>query len=340
MLAQRVNDPAALVLDLAGGLQLTGVELLPQLKEQLRHCAVGAADAAAGAHDQTGDQLLVGSVEHEHALVPPQLDVLGGHGGVLDAYHFGVFLHLPQQGQGEGHAGQLGDVVNDKVRIGGGGGDVVPIGGDGLFRQVEVDGGDGGDGVHTQALRVGGQGLTVLGVVAGHVGNDGHAALVGLHHVLQHQLALFHALVDALTGGAAHIEALDTLLDKVLRKGPYTFGGDSACLVVAGIEGGDNALVFFDLTHVQQLLHIFVGFLVISAPMVGVIVQDSGGFVKCGVGETVICKAAQTLGFTGSTAFSCPPPARPPSGGTWETSPQSHHRSGSSRVPSRGGGWD
>ena len=41
------------------------------------------------------------------------------------------------------------------------GADVVPVGGDGVLRQVEVDGGDGGDGVHPKGFGVGRQFLGI-----------------------------------------------------------------------------------------------------------------------------------------------------------------------------------
>ena len=83
--AQLVDDPAAVVLDFQRGGQITGLDALVELDVQLGHGAVGAANAAGGAHDQTGDQLLIGAVEDDGALVTPHLDVLSGHGGVLDA---------------------------------------------------------------------------------------------------------------------------------------------------------------------------------------------------------------------------------------------------------------
>ena len=210
-----------LILDLAGRLHLTLLEVLIHLQEELGHNGIGTSDAGAGAHGQTGDELLIGPVKNEQILVMPHLDILGWHGGVLHADHTGVFLHLPQQRGGQGHPRQLGDVVDDKVGVGGGGGDIIPVLGDAVLGQVEVDGRNGGDGVHPQALRVGGQHLAVGGVVACHVGDDNHLALGLGHHVLQHHLALLHALIDTLAGGTAHIQAVYALANQVAGQAPH-----------------------------------------------------------------------------------------------------------------------
>ena len=73
----------------------------------------------------------------------------------LTAMTLGFLSISSEQGHGQGHPGQLGDVVDDKVGVGGRGAHGVPVLGDGVVGQVEVDGRDGGDGVHTQALQRG-----------------------------------------------------------------------------------------------------------------------------------------------------------------------------------------
>src|SRR5699024_6967027 len=103
------------------------------------------------------------------AGVLEHLDVLGGHGRVLDRHHVGVLQHGAQQAHGQGGAGQLGDVVDDELGVGRRGAHGVPVAGNGVFRQVEVDGGDGGDGVHAAGFGMGGQLHRVGGVVAGHM---------------------------------------------------------------------------------------------------------------------------------------------------------------------------
>ncbi len=80
---------------------------------------------------------------------------------------------------------------------------------------------DGGDRVHPQALRMGGQHPAVRSIVAGHMGDDGQLASGLGHDVLQHHLALFHTLIDALAGGAAHIQALDALANQIAGELPH-----------------------------------------------------------------------------------------------------------------------
>ena len=109
---------------------------------------------------------------------------------------------------------------------------------------MEVDGRNGGNGIHAQRFRVGGQFLGIGGVVAGNVGNDGDLALGLSHNVLQNHLTLFLALVDALTGGTAHIQALNALADEIPGQVPDSLGADIAFFVIASIEGGNNTLKF------------------------------------------------------------------------------------------------
>ena len=54
-----------------------------QLQEQLRHCAVGSADAAFRADGKAADELLVGTVENDVILtcgLLEHLDILYRHG--------------------------------------------------------------------------------------------------------------------------------------------------------------------------------------------------------------------------------------------------------------------
>lgn len=52
-------------------------------------------------------------------------------------------------------------------------------------------------------------------------GDDNHLALSLGHHVLQHHLALLHALIDALAGGTAHIQAVYALANQVAGQAPH-----------------------------------------------------------------------------------------------------------------------
>ena len=130
--AHLVDDAAAFILDLQSGGQIALLHQIEQLHIQAGHDTVGAADAAGGAHHQTGNQLLIGAVEDDGALVTPHLDVLGRHGGVLDADAAGILQHFLQQRHGQGNTGQLGNVVDDEVGVGSGCGNVIPVLGNGI----------------------------------------------------------------------------------------------------------------------------------------------------------------------------------------------------------------
>ena len=121
---------------------------------------------------------------------------------------------------------------------------------------MEVDGRDRRDGVDAQALGVGRKLHAVGGVVAGHMGDDHDTAFVRGHDILKNELALGDRLVDALAGGTAHIQALDPLSDEILRQFPHGLRRDRACFVIAGIEGRENALIFFQILSHSFRLHI------------------------------------------------------------------------------------
>ena len=76
------------------------------------------------------------------------------------------------------------------------------------------------------------------------MGNDGDLAFGLAHDSFQQLLALIGVLVDALTGGAAHIDALDALGDQVAGQGFRALRGNIALCIIAGIERGDYAAVF------------------------------------------------------------------------------------------------
>ncbi len=247
--AHLVDDPAGLVLHIPGLGHIALQQFPAHSQVQLRHGAVGAADAADGAHGQAADELLIGTVEHDGALVPPHLDVLGGHGGVLHADAAGVLQHFLQQGHAEGDTRQLGNVIDDEVGVGRGGGHVIPVFGNGVGGQLKVDGGNGGNGIHAQAFGVGGQLLGIPGVVAGHVGDDGELAPGLGHDVFQHQLPLGHALIDALAGGAADVQALDALFHIIPGQLPDSLGVNLPLGIIAGIERGNDALILLKISH-------------------------------------------------------------------------------------------
>ena len=81
------------------------------------------------------------------------------------------------------------------------------------------------------------------------MGDDGEPALGRLHHVLQHQLPLGDALVDALAGGAAHVHALDALLDQERRELADRRGADLPVPVIAGVKRGKYALILLNVLH-------------------------------------------------------------------------------------------
>ena len=83
----------------------------------------------------------------------------------------------------------------------------------------------------------------------GHVVDDGQLTLSNLHDVLNDDLALFYVLVDALTGGAVDVNALDTLVHIVLGQCLDALGTDVALVVIAGVECGNNASVLVQIAH-------------------------------------------------------------------------------------------
>ena len=136
--------------------------------------------------------------------------------------------------------------VDDELGVGSGCAHVIPVLGNGVGRQLEVDGRNGSDGVNAQRLGMTGQLLRIGGIVAGNVSDDGQLAASLFHHIFQHQLTLGNALVDALAGGATDIQTLHALLDEPTGQFTDGSGVDLALLIVAGIESRDNTLILLD----------------------------------------------------------------------------------------------
>ena len=121
---------------------------------------------------------------------------------------------------------------------------VIPVFFNGVGREFKVDRGDGGNGIHTEAFRMSSQRHAVTGVVAGNVRNHNDSAFCRCHHIFQYQFTLFYRVIDAFTGGAAHIKAGNTLANQVFGKCPDAFGAEGAVSCVAGIKGGENTFEF------------------------------------------------------------------------------------------------
>ena len=63
-----------------------------------------------------------------------------------------------------------------------------------------------------------------------------------------------YALVDALAGGTAHIDALDAFGDQVAGQRLDPFHRNGTLRIIAGVECRDHAAVFVDIFHVDTLL--------------------------------------------------------------------------------------
>ena len=97
--------------------------------------------------------------------------------------------------------------------------------------------------------RRGGPARRCRGVVAADVCDDGQFAFGFTHDGFQHGLALIDVLIDALTGGAAHIHALDALGNQMAGEGLDALGRNIALCVVAGVKGGDDTLILCNVFH-------------------------------------------------------------------------------------------
>ena len=112
---------------------------------------------------------------------------------------------------------------------------------------MEIDRRDRRNRVDAQALGMSRQLHAVGGVVAGHMRDDHDASFCGRHDVFEDQLPLCHRLINALTGRAAHIQALHALADQVLGQRAGGFRRYRARFIVAGIEGREDALILVQI---------------------------------------------------------------------------------------------
>jgi hypothetical protein len=116
-----------------------------------------------------------------------------------------------------------------------------------MLGQAEVDGRNGGNGIHADALGMRGQFLTVAGVVAGDVGDHRDLTLGFGHDGFEQILALLHVLINALARRTANVQTVDALLDQIGGKGAGALDADVALLVLAGVECGENTLILTEI---------------------------------------------------------------------------------------------
>ncbi len=107
---------------------------------------------------------------------------------------------------------------------------------------------------------MGRQDTAVLCIVAGHMGDDGDLSARRLHHMLQCQLPVLHALVDALSRGAAHVQPFHTLFHQMRRKGLRPLAADLSVLVITRVECRDDSLIFLDIvSHILSSMPVLRG---------------------------------------------------------------------------------
>ena len=116
-----------------------------------------------------------------------------------------------------------------------------------MVREMKINGRDAGDGVHAQSFGMGGKLAAFVGVVAGHMRNDGTFALHLGHDGFEDGHALFFLQIDAFARGAAHVQPLDALVDQMPRQPARALHAHLSRFVIAGIEGGNDAAVSFNV---------------------------------------------------------------------------------------------
>ena len=68
--------------------------------------------------------------------------------------------------------------------------------------------------------------------------------------MFQRLLAFGYALIDALTGGPADVQALYALVQQKFSQSPDGLSVYLSLFVVAGVKGGENALIFRNIFHI------------------------------------------------------------------------------------------
>ena len=255
--AHGVNYAVAGILYLLCKRNISAPNALVHFEVKLGHHTVCAADTAVRAHAAPADKLFIRPVEHDKAFparVLEHLDILNGHGRIFHRHDARVLAHLRKQRHGKRYARKLRNIVNDKISVGRRGRNRVPIRGDCMFRQMEIDGRDGGNGVHALLLCMACKLLAVTGIVAGYMSDHRKAPPCLCHYVFQNRLPLADALVDALARRAADINAFYALFGQMARQCAHPFGADLPCLIITGIEGRNNPLVFLHIIHLDNLL--------------------------------------------------------------------------------------
>ena len=81
-----------------------------------------------------------------------------------------------------------------------------------------------------------------------------HAESLGVDAIAAIPPIYFHLPPAAIAkywndGGAAHIEALDALIQEIPRQIPDRLGAHLSILVIAGVKSGENTLIFGQVFH-------------------------------------------------------------------------------------------
>ena len=123
---------------------------------------------------------------------------------------------------------------------------------------MEVDRRDRCDRIHAALLRVRRKLHAVFCIVAGDMADDRQTVfrmrVHNFHYVLDNDLALVLAQINAFSGRTVDINSFHTLADEVLCQLPHRGRGYSPLVIVACVKCGKNSLVFVQISHCGHLV--------------------------------------------------------------------------------------
>lgn len=199
-----------LVLALAGGWEVAGVEGADEAVVERCGVVVGAADGPFDAKGEGGEEHFIAAEEDVERIAGEGEALLQFHQvavGILDAgKRRDALLRLAEEiGHGEMDAGHGREMVEVERKLGRGGGygdaEIDQIC-DGLW--LEEKGGEGGDGMCAGGLRLGGEGLAFDNTEVAYVDDDGEAGRRKAAPFMSEKIALGFGEREPFAGGAAN----------------------------------------------------------------------------------------------------------------------------------------
>ena len=179
-------------------------------------------------------------------------NVHNGQRGILDSYHIGIFQHFLKNVKANGYTRSSWNVIEDKGqlrRIDHG----IPIFHYAIFRLRKVEGRNRRDRIYSTLSGIGCQFHSFISGTGTNVSNNRHFSAYFFCYRANHLLALFNSLIYEFTGATSQIDTLGPFSQAIPSQHFASLRTDVAFLIIAGWEGWEYTLEFFQIDHKNSL---------------------------------------------------------------------------------------